>query len=249
VEIGLHIHPWNTPPLAEAAEVSARESFLHNLPREAALAKLETVYSSFEEAGLKATSFRGGRYSTSEWIQRFLYDRGCLADASILPFTTWGDEGAPDFRGRGLLPVRREPRPGSHGLWEIPLTLAYTLKPWKAWRRFYEWGEKFPLRQLKAIGIAERLFVKRIWLNLEHPLGEFSQRLLEYLRPVQLPTICFSMHSSSLIPGLNPYIRNEHDLRNLFSRLEACLSILRTWPEFHPATVTEVAQQLEEQYR
>lgn len=31
VEIGMHIHPWNTPPLQAVEKVATRESFLHNL--------------------------------------------------------------------------------------------------------------------------------------------------------------------------------------------------------------------------
>src|SRR4051812_24570541 len=61
-ELGMHIHPWNTPPIACNAPVQARESFLHNLPPEIIRAKLTTVHAAFERTGLKPTSFRGGRY-------------------------------------------------------------------------------------------------------------------------------------------------------------------------------------------
>ncbi|MDB4477522.1 hypothetical protein N9018_04865, partial [Rhodopirellula sp.] len=138
VEIGMHIHSWNTPPLSEEIEVSEKESFLHNIPREVAIEKLKIVLDAFDANDLKPTSFRGGRYSTCDWMQAFLHQNGIIADASILPFTTWPDEGAPDFRDRDLLPVRRNIQSGTHGLWEIPLTLAYTKKPWAFWQRFYE---------------------------------------------------------------------------------------------------------------
>src|SRR5688572_14426867 len=32
VEIGMHIHPWNTPPLAGNITVTPRATFLRNLP-------------------------------------------------------------------------------------------------------------------------------------------------------------------------------------------------------------------------
>ncbi|MFN7893649.1 MAG: hypothetical protein ACK5OC_25405, partial [Pirellula sp.] len=44
-EIGLHIHPWNTPPIPAAERVTPRHSFLHNLPQDEAIAKLENVYT------------------------------------------------------------------------------------------------------------------------------------------------------------------------------------------------------------
>lgn len=281
VEIGFHIHPWNTPPLADADAVPARESFLHNLPRVEAIAKLDTVLQAFGHRGLAPTSFRGGRYSTCDWIQDHLYQHGCIADASVVPFTTWSDDGAPDFRHRDPLPRRRKMRgpPGtarqgtgegqrpvspeapptsqpadgsaeadSFGMWEIPLTLGFTRGRWRFWRRFYELGERPPLRQLRCIGIAERVWVRRVWLNLEHPLGESVEAFLPVVRQAELPCINFTMHSSSLVPGLNPYVRTDSDLENLYRRLETCLSQLGAWPEFQPATVTDVARQLESEF-
>ena len=133
VEIGLHIHPWNTPPLADAPSVPVRDSFLHNLPWEVASAKLDATLGAFAAAGLTPTSFRGGRYSTSPEIQTHLRNRGVIADASVLPFTTWADEGAPDFRDRDPMPVRRVTPAGP--LWELPLTFGYTRRPFAKWIR------------------------------------------------------------------------------------------------------------------
>src|SRR5437867_3895592 len=42
VEIGMHIHPWNTPPYAPDRPVNARDTFVHNLPSEVVLPKLES---------------------------------------------------------------------------------------------------------------------------------------------------------------------------------------------------------------
>src|SRR5262245_7713279 len=53
VEIGMHIHPWNTPPLNGRCPVPARESFLHNLPHEAIEAKLATVYRGLTGLGVR----------------------------------------------------------------------------------------------------------------------------------------------------------------------------------------------------
>lgn len=247
-EIGMHIHAWNTPPLGPQHQVSEKESFLHNIPREIAIKKLQAVLQAFDEHGLKPTSFRGGRYSTCNWMQEFLSEHGIIADASILPFTTWPDEGAPDFRNRDLFPVRKQMQHGKNGLWEIPLTLAYTKKPFSFWRKFYELGETTPFRQFRMTALAERLLVKRIWLNLEHPLGKHSAKLIHRLRKEKLPCINFTLHSSSLVAGLNSYSPTQSDVRNLYARLDSCFTRLNAWPEFQTATVTEVATQLEKQH-
>jgi len=104
VEIGMHIHPWNTPPIEPGTNVTARTTFLRNLPTEIIRAKLSAVYEGFAKLGLRPTSFRGGRYSSGGVIHEFLQERGFIADCSVVPFTSWPDDGAPDYRHRDLTP-------------------------------------------------------------------------------------------------------------------------------------------------
>jgi hypothetical protein len=250
VEIGMHIHPWNTQPLDRNGPVTPRQTFLHNLPPDAVRAKLNSVYDCFVKAGLRPTSFRGGRYSTGETTLRFLRDKGFLADASVVPYTTWDDDGAPDYRRRGLAPRRLRPRSASEPpLWEVPLTLAFTRRPFAFWRACYEVVHKTWLRRLRLIGIAERLgVVRKVWLNFEDPLGSRMLAFLHTLRRLALPCICFTVHSSSLVAGKGPYTRTQADEHRLFGQVEDVLRTLAGWPEFQPATVTQVARTLEAHY-
>jgi hypothetical protein len=249
VEIGMHIHPWNTPPLP-AEPVRARESFLHNLPQEQILDKLNAVYNLFLEKGLKPTSFRGGRYSTNDTVSRFLKDRGFVADASALPYTSWADDGAPDHRKRDLYPVRRNDNgEGERSLWEIPLTLAFTRRPFALWARLFRAVEGSPLRHLRLIGIAGRLgLVRKVWLNFEDPMGRKMLPFLKKLRRMKLPCVCFTFHSSSLMAGGNGYTRTAAERERLFAGIDNILSILAGWDDFQPATVSEVAAHLEKNY-
>jgi hypothetical protein len=230
--------------------VRPRETFLHNLPADLARAKLDSVYRRFEENGLKPTSFRGGRYSSGGVIHEFLRDKGFLVDSSVVPFTTWKDDGAPDYRQRGLQPVRLPPRfPGDGPLWEVPLTLAWSRQPFNFWRRAYERVENTWLSGLRLIGIAERLgIVRKAWLNFEQPLGMHMLSFLEMLRGLNLPCICFTVHSSSLMAGGNPYTPTPADAERIFARMEEVFTALAQWPEFQPATMTEVGQRLEKEH-
>jgi hypothetical protein len=250
VEIGLHIHPWNTPPLAGSGRVTPRETFLHNLPPDLIRAKLGTILDLFAQHGLRPTSFRGGRYSTSPTIQEFLRDRGVVADASVLPFSTWEDDGAPDYRDRNLVPRRLPPRrPGDKAMWEVPLTLAYSHRPFGFWHRAFEAVARSPLRHLRLIGIADRFgLVRKRWLNIETPLGQQPGRFLRVLRPVRPPSIDICLHSSSLIAGGNAFTRTAEDRARVLANLDEALGCLAEWPEFQSATVTEVAHSLEEQH-
>lgn len=250
VEIGMHIHPWNTPPILDIRPVTARETFLHNLREDLITAKLTSVYDRFLELGLRPTSFRGGRYSSGGQVTEFLLDHGFRADASVLPMTTWPDDGAPDYRHRDLMPRRLAPRrDGEQSLWEIPLTLGFTRKPLEFWRRCYEAVETSWLRRLRLIGIAERLrIVRKVWLNFESPLSEKMFDFLPLLQAMQLPAICFTIHSSSLVAGKGPYTRVDADEIRLFQRMESVFRWLAESEGFSPITMTELAHQLEGDY-
>jgi hypothetical protein len=250
VEIGMHIHPWNTPPLDKNSAVTPRKTFLHNLAAELIQAKLNSVYESFLKNGLRPTSFRGGRYSSGGPIHEFLRDRGFKADASVVPFSTWDDEGAPDYRWRGLQPARLPPRyEGDAPLWEIPLTLAFTRRPFAWWRKCYDFIRNSWWSRLHLIGIAEKLgVVRKVWLNFEDPMGKRMLPFLQQLRRMHLPCICFTIHSSSLVAGKGPYTRTQADEDQLYAHMEEVFSTLAKWPDFQPATVTEVATKLEEEH-
>ncbi|MCS6865146.1 MAG: hypothetical protein RMJ56_05265 [Gemmataceae bacterium] len=245
VEIGMHIHPWNTPPLQAVDRVRVRDSFLHNLPTDWATAKLETVYRAFREAGLQPVSFRGGRYSTSPVIQQWLREHGFVADASILPFTTWADDGAPDYRHRDLFPVRCAGQPP---LWELPLSLGYTRRPFAFWRRVHA-AAAGPLRPLRGVAVLAKLgIVEKVWLNFENPLGEQMGKLCQILTRMGVPYLCFTMHSSSLLPGGSPYAPNPSAVERLFRKLETTLEYLSHNRHFRPATIKAIAGHLENEY-
>lgn len=250
VEIGVHIHPWNTPPLLNTGRVTTRETFLQNLPPESIRSKLNSVFALFAECGLRPTSFRGGRYSTSPIVQNYLRDRGIIADASILPFSTWQEDGAPDHRQRRLEPRRLPPRhTGDKAMWEIPLTLGFSRRPFGLWHRIFEMIAGSPLRRLRPIGIAERLgIVRKAWLNIETNLGQQPVPFLRLLRRMQLPSIDICLHSSSLIAGGNAFTRTSADRARVLKNLDESLKCVAGWSEFRPATVTEVATYLEEHH-
>lgn len=242
VEIGMHIHPWNTPPLQPVEKVPPRESFLHNLPPELALAKLNAVYSNFCEHGLAPVSFRGGRYSTSPLIQSWLRERGFIADASVLPFTHWADDGSPDYRIRTPRPVRL---PGEPPLWEVPLSLGFTRRPFAFWNRVIAAAEKAPLRWLHVVGVLQKLgVVRKSWLNFENPLGEGMLELIRALRAADLPYLCFTLHSSSLLPGGSPYAATAADVNRILEKVTDVLNRLSGDGNYAPATIAEIARGL-----
>jgi hypothetical protein len=247
-EIGLHIHPWNTPPLANTDTVPVLDSYLHNLPWVEQQAKLDNTLQAFRDSGLSPTSFRGGRYSTSPAIQNYLRGLGLWVDCSVLPGTTWPDDGAPDYRQRDMTPHRRE----SEGkpIWELPLTFGNTATDQRRGEKWLKAADSRLGRALRLTGLFDRLnLVSRCWLNFENPLGYRMLGYLNVLRTMRPPFVSFTLHSSSLLAGGSPYNRTQRDVQKMLTRMREVLQVVHGWPEFRPATMTEIAQTLENQPR
>ena len=247
VEVGMHIHPWNTPPLDLDAEVVPRDTYLHTRPAAEARAKLDSTYSAFLDAGLRPRSFRGGRYSTGGAIHEFLRSNGFVADCSIVPYTRWADDGAPDFSREGVLPRRIAPsRTGADALWEIPQSAGFTRAPFALWARLHSLVEHAGLGRLRLIGIADRLgLVRRVWLNFEIGGDADWIGFMKRLRCMHVPVVTMTVHSSSLFAGPGPYTRDAQDERRIAERIERIFEAIGQLDGFVPATVAEAAEHLE----
>jgi hypothetical protein len=71
---------------------------------------------------------------------------------------------------------------------------------------------------------------------------------LRKLARLDLPSVCFTVHSSSLVAGTGPYTRTQADEHRLFDQLADVFGTLAGWSDFRSATVSEVAQHLEREY-
>ena len=247
VEIGMHIHPWNTPPFDQAASVVPRHTYLHTRPDSEIRAKLTATYEAFLRAGLRPRSFRGGRYSTGGAIHRFLSEAGFVADCSIVPYTRWGEDGSPDFSHDGLMPQRiAQSASVEKPLWAIPQSAGFTRSPFRLWAGLHNAIEHSALGRLRLIGAADRLgLVRRVWLNFE--MGEVSDWVpfMKRLRRMQVPVVTLTVHSSSLFAGPGPYTRTSAEERTIAERIEKVFEAIGSLDGFVPATVTEATERLE----
>jgi hypothetical protein len=250
VEIGMHIHPWNTPPIKFDTPVSSRDTYLHNERDELVRQKLEEVYASLISAGIEPTSFRGGRYSSGGAIHRFLFEKRFVAECSVVPYTNWAEDGAPDFRRRDVYPVRlTSKQSGDQALWEIPLSMGFTRLPFGLWAPVFRMIESSSLRRLRLIGIAERLgLLRKVWLNFEINDPYDWTPFLILLQRIGVPCVTFTVHSSSLFSGPGPYTRTLEDEKRIFRQMEKVFQKLSHLNEFEPATATEAAIYLERKH-
>ncbi|TWU01278.1 polysaccharide deacetylase family protein [Stieleria varia] len=252
-EIGMHVHPWLTPPLGDSGpnDYNTREmSFLENLPGTVARKKLETTYQRHLDHGFLPTSFRGGRYSTGRVTQEFLLKHRFLVDASICPFSTWEDRGAPDYRYQTEQPTRIGDSNDANAtpLWSLPLTRVYSRRPFLFWNSIFTGIEHSWISKLRLIGILEATRIaRRIWLNFETESAERMLWLIQNAARLQLPYLCFTVHSSSLSVGPSPYARSQDQVDRIFDGIERTFQLLNRLPEFEPSTISEIAIALEKQ--
>jgi hypothetical protein len=109
--------------------------------------------------------------------------------------------------------------------------------------------ERTWLSKLRLIGLAEKLgLVRKVWLNFEIADPYDWTSFLKMLRALQVPMVCFTVHSSSLAAGPGPYTRNKNDEQRIFGQVERVLAAIGRLPGFVPATASEVAGLLEKQY-
>jgi hypothetical protein len=83
-EIGAHLHPWNTPPLADGAATDWTPS--EAMDPALLEAKLATLLAACGEvAGRAPTSFRMGRFDLGPKVRGLLSRHGLRVDSSLVP--------------------------------------------------------------------------------------------------------------------------------------------------------------------
>ena len=68
---------------------------------------------------------------------------------------------------------------------------------------------------------------------------------LRVLRTMHVPYLCFTLHSSSLLPGGSPYAPDRAAVERVFYTVSSTLARLATDAGLAPETVADIAHRLE----
>jgi hypothetical protein len=250
-EIGLHIHPWNTPPLTDGGVAGGVHAYLHELPDTIMQAKLTALTDLIEDVfATRPVSHRAGRWGFDERVARVLAGLGYLVDCSVTPGVSWRThKGAPDGAGGpdystfarrpyflDLNDIRRE---GPSALLEVPVTIRPNYGP--ALRRLHQLAGSRPAEQAFRVLFGP----PASWLRPNGRNGPAMLALVDWAIHEGLPVLEFMLHSSELMPGGSDRFRTSahieavyRDLEILFQGLSArgvrgmTLAQYRsTWPE------------------
>lgn len=220
-EIGAHLHPWVTPPYREEAG-SARNSFPGNLPPELERDKLAVLTGAITgRFGVRPRVYKAGRYGIGPRTMDHLAALDYRIDVSIVPHTDFSGVGGPDF---SAFPARPFQTPAAVLACPLSVGFAGCLASWGASlypALAHPWAAAW-----RAGGIAARLgLLQRLRLSPEgHSFGDLVALTRATLRRGQR-LFMLTYHSSSLLPGGSPYVRD-------LDEREAFLNTLDRYCEF-----------------
>ena len=228
-EVGMHLHAWNSPPLASLTDDDFyHQPFLIEYPDRVMRQKIRAVTGLLEDRfGRKMVSHRAGRWAFDARYAGMLLDEGYLVDCSVTPGVDWsatpGDpEGAggsdyTSFPDRPYFLASPDISKGtSAGLLEVPMTVL----PSKLFRR---WPGAYRLPH-PLCRIVRRLSPQRRWLCpvplLEKHNLDAMLELARRARDDRPPHLEFMLHSSELMPGGSPMFQGAAQIDQLYETLE-----------------------------
>lgn len=211
--IGAQLHPWVTPPLVHQ-EITPFLTFAGNFEPELERAKLASLTEKIEESfGVKPFVYRAGRYGFGRNTAALARSLGYGVDASVLPEADFRRWGGPSFKGFGVVPYwLDQPR----GLLEIPLISAYVGGLSRFGDALYPLADA-PLGRMARIPaiLARTHLLNRVRLSPEGQTCREAMALTTALLKRGVRLFSISYHSSSLLPGGNPYVRTGREVEQL----------------------------------
>lgn len=247
-EVGCHIHPWNTPPFVE--DISVAQSYLCNLPLHEQRARLETVTRQIQQRfGAQPRSFRAGRYGLDAAGAEILQELGYIVDSSVCPFMDYSADGGPDFRGAPWRPYHigadiRQPAAAGEtgGLLEVPVSFGFNWANFPMANGVYEALAHPSLKPLRFRGIAGRLgLLNKIKFSPEKNDAKALRQLANSYRSQNSPCLVMMFHSSSLVPGMSPYVTTPEDLKTFLETIDKTIDYCLNHLGMHANTLSEFA--------
>ncbi len=251
-EIGMHCHPWNTPPFEEP--LNKRNSMLCHLPEPLQYRKLKTLHETIcSNLGVVPSSFRAGRWGFSEGVARSIRRLGYRIDTSVSPFVNWNVYGGPDFTDFKFAPYRFEPDDITEevedgALLQVPATVGFLQSNFQRARRLMAISEARLSKALHLKGILWRLeLLNKVWLSPE--LSDSGEMIrLGELMGRKSSCLNMSFHSSSLLAGLTPFVSSKSEESAFLLKIRKFLEFA-TDAGIEPMTLTRFESVFDSQRR
>lgn len=234
-EIGMHLHAWNSPPLAPLTDDDfTHQPYLFEYPAALMREKIKVITDTLESVfGVKMLSHRAGRWGLDAAYVEALVDAGYRVDCSVTPHVDWrqhqGDpsgSGGPDFRsfpGSAYLMDRDSlSHPGSSPLLQVPMTIVSRYA--SPWTESLRGG----LRRIPYVGKHLIWTLPRYWwLRPNGRNGSMLRSILSIAQEQRRDYVEFMLHSSELMAGGSPTFRTPQSIDALYRDLDALFDAAR----------------------
>ena len=220
-EIGMHLHAWDTPPMAELDIINGARPYLIEYPKEVMEAKIfeldKLLKSKFD---CEIISHRAGRWAMNDEYFDILKKYGYKIDCSYTPGINWSAVIGANIGGADYSKVEGKPHIQSHsGILEVPATI-----------NKIRYIKKNSLKE-----VVKFILGRNVWIR---PAMFDNKEILTLIENNTSYVSEFMMHSSELMPGGSPYFKNEIEIELLYSNLE---KLFKEVSKTHKgATLTEV---------
>ncbi len=230
-EIGMHLHSWNSPPLAPLTKNDFQQQpYLIEYPESAMRDKVEILTDQLQETfNCKMVSHRAGRWAFNQQYAEILIEQGYKIDCSVTPHIHWKRfdgqnlSAECDYRQHSTKAYEIESKQNlsQPALLELPMTVRVTQKSFAnrlVGNSIKQIPGKLPSR------IAQRISPDIEWFrpngrNLKSMLQMLNQAMTEGWQYIML-----MLHSSELMPGGSPRFSNQQKTEQLYSHLEQLFS-------------------------
>jgi hypothetical protein len=249
-EIGMHCHPWTTPPREEA--LNRHNSMLCNLPRTLQMEKLKRLHEMIQRRFDRAPqAFRSGRWGFGREAAGILAGLGCRIDTSITPYTSWTASGGPDFSAYSPHAFafshgdfsRNDP---NGDMFEVPVTIGYVGGSFARCHRLHRRLIQPPFQHLRMAGLLARLgFLRSVWLSPERETPARLIRLLSQSMREGCKIVNLFFHSPSLQIGCTPFVRTGREKNRFMTALRTALEFCRNHG-IRPVSLSAAAERVAE---
>jgi hypothetical protein len=246
-EVGAHLHPWDTPPFLPGDGTGGPKPFPTELDPGVLRAKLRSLTDALDaRVGVRARSYRAGRWGLDGAGLRLLEELGYRVDSSVTPLVSWAHqrgrrEGSygPSFKaapGEPYYPDHRDvSRPGGSTVLEVPISVGF---PARILDRFRSWYQRTPDRSF-ALRALKLWPMRLVWFRPTFTSASAMIAIGERLLASGASVLNMAFHSSEALPGGSPYFKTEDQVNAFLRRIEETIAHF-LGRGMEPATLSEV---------
>jgi len=254
-EIGAHTHAWRTPPFhAPFDGEKSIHAYLYEYPVDVQARKLTMLTEHLENCfQTRIRSHRAGRWGIDGHCIALLEANGYEVDTSVAPLRSWIDKkgdptggGGPTFLAAPLRPyyvsTDNVERVGNSRILEVPVSVRILSPAFGI-----DWGRRLAgafsgagigrrgMRGIfRRLGLAE-LITLNPTVNSATNMITLCRRLVENQEPVMNA----AFHSSELLAGASPSVRNVVDEERVWHRLDQLFAYISDCSSVDKLALTE----------